>query len=211
MRLSLLAEGKGSEMVCILGLPPVALTRRGWWCHPVLLSETMELWFGKPGGHRTGPVLLSLIQRGTDACTQAEGLRAGFVFLSLLAVSLVVIHKDKGHSFRTFLQKSEYELMSVGCGWWKWWKPMGLGPSPPLVWWDLHPGAWFPAEMPMDLPRLHKQAASQLGSLEVSGHSGKVGFFCRSLGKNREWGCVCSAFLVVLFVLMTSGLSGRGL
>lgn len=51
---------------------------------------------------------------------------------------------------------------------------------------DLHPGAWFPAEMPMDLPRLHKQAASQLGSLEVSGHSGRVGFFCRSLGKNRE-------------------------
>lgn len=29
MSLSLLAEGKGSEMACILGLPSVALTRRG--------------------------------------------------------------------------------------------------------------------------------------------------------------------------------------
>lgn len=55
------------------------------------------------------PVLLSLIQSVTDACTQAEVLKVGFVFLSLLAVFLVVIHKDKGHSFR-ILQKS------VGCG-----------------------------------------------------------------------------------------------
>lgn len=61
------------------------------------------------------PVLLSLIQRGTDTCTQAEVLKVGFAFLSLLAVCLVVIHKDKGHSFRTW-QKSESEIVPVGCG-----------------------------------------------------------------------------------------------
>lgn len=64
---------------------------------------------------RTGLVLLSLIQTATAACTQAEAFKVGFVFLSLLAALLVVIHKDKGHSFRT-LQKLEYEIMSVGCG-----------------------------------------------------------------------------------------------
>lgn len=75
----------------------------------------MKVLSGKPGDHRTGPVLLSLIQRVKNACTQAEVFKVGFVFPSLLAVFLVVTYKDKGHSFRT-LQKSEYEIMSVGCG-----------------------------------------------------------------------------------------------
>lgn len=131
---------------------------------------------------RTGPALLSLIQRVTVACTQAEVFKVGFVFLSLLAVLLVVIHKDKGHSFR-MLQKPEYEIMSVGCGWWKWWKLMGLGCSPPPVWWDLQRGALFPAEMSMDFPRLHKPLSCAVWKDLVVVEKF---FFWRSLGKYWE-------------------------
>lgn len=73
----------------------------------------MEVPFGKSGGYRTGPC--SQFNPVTEACTQAQVLKVGFVFLSLLAVLLVVIHKDKGRSSRT-LQKSENEITSVGCG-----------------------------------------------------------------------------------------------
>lgn len=56
---------------------------RPWRCH----LESQEV-------AEQAPVLLNLIQTGTDTCTQAEVLKVGFSFLSLLAVWSFTRTKD---------------------------------------------------------------------------------------------------------------------